>query len=266
MGKNPLLENMKSGKTSIGVYINSPDMVELCAHLGFDFFAIDQMFTDLDWAKTLELVRTGEAAGITPVVRIQSNPWMGYDHRLAVEVTRASGIGAQFILVSHSCKKEIEECIKAATWHRRALWVHPFNSFDEWDKKIDKMEEETFVIPHVESKGGLAELEETLSIPGLRMFYFAMTDLSKQMRDAAKPDWYYPKLWEHVNKAVEIGKKKGITIAANTSYAYDMEEMRKRVKKLHDAGVKMIHIQTAPFLFQVAIGNWLKGVKSDLGF
>jgi hypothetical protein len=44
-----------------------------------------------------------------------------------------------------------------------------------------------------------------------------------------------------------------------------MEELRKRTKKLHDAGVRMIMIQGAPFLFQVAIGQFLQKVRADLG-
>lgn len=265
MLKNPLLEKMQSGKTAMGLWVNSPDMVELCAHIGFDWAGFDQMFTGFDWSKTEELIRTSEAAGITPVVRVQSNPWMGYDPRIAVDVTRAEGIGAQYVLISYSCKKEIEDCMEVSKdWHRRALWIHPFDSFDEWDSKIHKIEEDTYIIPHLESKA-VEELEETLSIPGLKMFFFAMTDLSKVIANSAKPDWYNPKLWAYVKKAVEIGKKKGIVIGANTSYAYDMEEMRKRVKKLHDAGVGFILIQGASFLFQVAVGQWLKTVKKDCG-
>lgn len=266
MIKNPLLENMRNDRTSLGLYVNSPDMVELCAHLRFDWFMIDQMFTGLDWGRTQEMIRAGEAAGITPVVRVQSNPWIGYDHRIAVDVTRAGGIGAQFVLVSYSCKKEIEECMAVSgDWHRRALWIHPFNSFDEWDKKTDEIGQGTFIIPQVETKGGWEELEETLCIPGIKMFFFAMTDLSKAITGSTRPDWYHPKLWECVHKAVEIGKEKGILIGANTSYAYDMEELRKRTKKLHDAGVRMIMIQGAPFLFQIAVGQFLKQVKADLG-
>lgn len=265
MKKNPLLENIKSGMTSLGLYINSPDMVELCAHLGFDWFMIDQMFTGIDWSKTEEMIRTGEAAGITPVVRVQSNPWIGYDHRIAVDVTRVQGIGAQFILVSNSCKKEIEECIAVSgDWHRKALWIHPFKSFDEWDLKTDELEKQTFIIPQPESKGGLEELEETLSIPGVKIFFIGMTDASKVITGSAKPDWYNPKLWEYVNKALAIGKEKDVVIGANTSYAYDMEEMRKRTRKLHEAGVRMIMIQGASFLFQVAVGKFLEEVKGDL--
>jgi 2-keto-3-deoxy-L-rhamnonate aldolase RhmA len=52
-------------------------MVELAAFLGLDWFMIDMMFTVLDFGRTQLLIRTGEAAEITPVVRVQSNPWLG---------------------------------------------------------------------------------------------------------------------------------------------------------------------------------------------
>ena len=41
MAKSPLLEKLQNGGTALGLYVNSPDMVELCAHLGFDYFIID---------------------------------------------------------------------------------------------------------------------------------------------------------------------------------------------------------------------------------
>ena len=44
-----------------------------------------------------------------------------------------------------------------------------------------------------------------------------------------------------------------------------MKETHECAKRLADAGVKMIMIQGAPFLFQVAIGDFLNNVKNDIG-
>ncbi len=264
MVRSPLLEKMQNDEPSLGLWVNSPDMVELCAHLGFDWFSIDQMFSGMDWSKTEEMIRTGEAAGITPIVRVQSNPWLGYDHRIAIDVTRAAGIGAQFIHVSYSSTREIEECQAAcADWHRKAMWIHPYSSEAEWGG-AKAAKQKAYLIPCIESKG-IDSIEETLAIPGLKMFFFAMTDLSRTMTNSDKPDWYHPRTWECIRRAVEIGREKGIMIGANTSYAYDFKEMRKRVARLHEYGVKMIMVQGANFLFQVAIGQFLNEVKKDLG-
>src|ERR1051325_2846499 len=131
---NPLLDKLRAGETALGLYVNSADMVDLCGFLGFDWFMIDQMFTAHDWGGTDRLIRAGEAAGITTVVRGQAHPWLGYDHRIAVDVSRALGIGAQFVLVSNSGMQEVEECVEVSKdWHRKALTIHPYGDFEEWN-------------------------------------------------------------------------------------------------------------------------------------
>ena len=97
------------------------------------------------------------------------------------------------------------------------------------------------------------------------MYFFAMTDLSKVLTNSKKPDFHNPKLWDFVAHAVKKANQRGIVIGANTSYAYTMKEMRERVKKLHDAGVRFIMVQGAQFLFQVAMMEFLPGVRQDLG-
>ncbi len=266
MPENPLLQRIGEGKPSIGVWANSADMIELCAFVGFHWVMIDQMFTSNDWQKTEELIRAADGCGITPVVRIQSNPWLGYDHRISVDVSRANGIGAQFILVSNSNKLEIDEClVAAADWHRKALSIHPYRSFEEWDHGLETQARFTYLIPQPETKEALDTLEEVIKDPAIKAVFIAMTDASRIITGSHKPDFYNPKLWEYVDRAVELGKEHGVTIGANTSYAYNMGEMRKRVEHLVDHGVKMIMAQGAPFLFQIAATEFLGDLKGALG-
>ena len=265
MDRNPLIEKLKTMETTLGLRVTHSDQVELAAFLGFDWFMLDQMFTSADWSMTREVIKTGEASGITPIIRVQGNPWLGYNHQLAMDATRAFGMGAQFVMVSHSGKREIEECLQVTgDWHRNALTVHPFRSKDEWKTKTKDIAASNYLIAHAESQGSYDEFEETMELEGLKMFFFAMTDASKVLTKSAEPDWYSPALWKFIDKAVQLGEKKGIMIGANTSYAYTMKEMRERVKILHDHGVKFIYIQSAGFLFQTAIGEFMDGVRKDL--
>jgi 4-hydroxy-2-oxoheptanedioate aldolase len=259
---NRLLDKLTSGQRALGLYINSADMVDLCGHLGFDWFMIDQMFTSNDWGKTEDLIRAGDAANITPVVRVQSNPWMGYDHRIVVDVSRVLGIGAQFVLVSNSGLKEIEECAAVSgDWHKRALTVHPYSSFDEWDDVRDAQNEVTYVIPQPETQAALDAIEQYMQMDEIRAVFIAMTDASRVLTGKHKPDFYDARLWEYVDRAVELGREYGVFIGANTSYAYSMEEIAKRVRMLDDHGVQMIMAQGANFLFQVAMNEFLAEVK-----
>ncbi|MFM0001210.1 aldolase/citrate lyase family protein [Paraburkholderia dipogonis] len=264
--KNMLMDTMKSGRTALGVWANDPETAELCAHLGFDWIMIDMMFTGMDFHDVQNMIRTCEAAGITPVVRMQTNPWHGYDARIGVDLSRLQGLGAEYVLISHSGLQEINEALEIARdWHRRALWIHPFNS-REWEQRTDEMAQATYIIPHVESQGGIDDFDKVLDHPDLKMFFFAMTDLSKVLGgNAKKPDFNSPDLWKLVDRGVKKAQQRGIMVGANTSYAYTLEEMRQRVKRLHDAGMNFIMIQGAQFLFQVAMMEFLPNVRKDLG-
>jgi 4-hydroxy-2-oxoheptanedioate aldolase len=258
VAENPLLERIQDRKTSIGVFANSADMVELCAFVGFHWVMIDQMFTSNDWSRTEDLIRAAEASGITPVVRIQSNPWLGYDHRVAVDVSRANGIGAQFMVVSHSSKQEIDECVLAGKdWHRKALNIHPYRSLEDWEGGRDRQAKQTFVSPQPETRGALDSLEEVIRDPDIRLVFIAMTDASRVITGSHRPDFYNQRLWEYVDRAVALGKEHGVTVGANTSYGYSLDEMRRRVEMLVEHGVRMVLSQGAPFIFQLAATDFL---------
>lgn len=265
MFRNPLLEKMRHNKPSLGTGCNNPHEVEMLAKLGFDWFYIDQMFTDVDWHAAQTMLWAGEAAGITPVLRVQSNPWLGYNHQLAVDITRAQGIGSQFTIASYSEKKEIEEAlIVAKDWHRRALTVHQFKNLDEWDDTIDKMANATYVIPLAETKDTLERAEEVISLEGVKIFRISATDGSKTIGGEKKrPDFNDPKFWKYIGKIVDLCNKHGVYVGMGTSYAYSLPELQDRIKQLVDNGIKMILLQHTAFLFQVAMTGFLEGVKSD---
>jgi 4-hydroxy-2-oxoheptanedioate aldolase len=263
--RDSLNDKIEAGKPALGLYANDVYTIDLMGKLGFDWIMIDQMFMPHDWSVTDQLVRACEAAGITPVVRLQSNPWIGFDPRIAVDLSRVLGIGVQYVMISNSGLLEIEQALTVAQdWHRKALYIHPFNSFEEWEQGIGEMEKRTWIIPQPESEGALAEFHETMAVPGLAAFFIAMTDASRVLTKSRRPDWYNDKLWEFVDAAVVKGRSEGIVIGANTSYAYDMEEMVARVKRLSERGVQMILCQGAPFLLQLAASKFLRDIDDAL--
>jgi lactam utilization protein B len=91
-----------------------------------------------------------------------------------------------------------------------------------------------------------------------------MTDASRVLTGSHRPDWYNPKLWDYVDRAVELGKEHGVVVGANTSYAYDLDELGRRVEILAEHGVRMIMAQGAPFIFQLAATKFLADLKPIL--
>lgn len=255
---NPLRDDLARRRTSLGLYAGSPEMIEVSAHVGFRWVMIDQMFTGNDWGRTEELIRTANAAGITPVVRVQSFPWLGHDRRIAVDVVRASAIGAEFVMVSNSDVAEIDECLEATKdWHRRALTIH--RGFDSDPAAMER--ERTVVIPHPETRGGIDGLDEVIQNPKIELVFIGMTDASRLETGKHRPDFDNPRLWERVKRAVTLADTHGVTVGASTSYGGSLDELARRIEKLDTNGVKFILVQGATYIFQLAATQLMTRLK-----
>jgi 4-hydroxy-2-oxoheptanedioate aldolase len=251
-----LLDALDDGRPALGLWVSDPEFVEVAAHVGFDWFLVDQMFSANDW------IRAGAAAGATPIVRIQSNPWLGYDHRISVDVSRVLGIGAPFAFVSYSGRDELLECIRATgDWHRKPLTVHP------WDvgRAAEAVRSPRPLIPMVESEGALDSLEEAIAHPEIDFLFFAMTDAARVLAGGAESEWGSPEVWEYVDRAVELGGRHGVAIGANTGFAPTLSEVAERTRLLHEHGIRIIMAQGAPFLFQIAAEELMLQLTPTIG-
>lgn len=251
---------------SLGIWVQSPEMVELCAHVGFRWVMLDQMFSANDWGRLEELMRAADASEVTPVVRVQSNPWLGYDHRVSVDVARAIGVGAEFVLVSHSEVAELDECaIAARDWHRRALNLHPYAAPGRLMPRMAGRTAPTWLIPQPETAAALESLPEVIARPDVHAVFIGMSDAARAVAAGAEPDFHDPRLWAYVDRAVELGGQHQVVVGANTSYGYSLAELRRRVEMLHAHGVRMVMLQGASFLFQVAANQLLGELAPLLG-
>lgn len=233
-------------------------MVEVSAYVGFDWFLVDQMFSASDWQRTEELVRAGEAAGITPVVRLQSFPWLGYDHRVAVDVARAGGVGARHVMVSASGAREIDESLQAARdGHRRLLTVFRGLPGAEPSSAPGGHQAPTVVIPHLESREALEGAETMMEHREVKVVFIAVTDTLCELTGEEHPDFYAPPLWEYIDRAVSLGRRHGVVVGANTGFAGSLDEVRRRAELLHRHGVRMVMLQGGAFLFQLAATDLL---------
>jgi 2-keto-3-deoxy-L-rhamnonate aldolase RhmA len=198
---------------------------------------------------------------------VQSNPWLGEDPRTATDVARALALGARYVLVSNRGRRDIEACVRAIyDWHRKIMVVHPFvgMSAAEAEQEMRKVADQTFVIPQPEAKSALDEALETLAIPEVRMLFVATGDASRELSVTGAADWYAPKLWELIESLVAAAKEKGAVIGASTSSGADFSELARRVERLHKFGVQMIMIQGAPYLFQLAVGKFVRELRALL--
>ncbi len=271
--RDPLRERIDAGEPAIGLYINEPSTVELAAHLGFDWFMLDQMFTSHGWQKTEELIRTAESAGITPVVRVNSYPWAGNNPNVIANASRNIGIGADYVMISHSGADEIEKAMPLARdYHKKESHIFPYDDYLPFgDDSTPEDGVQTQIIPHVESQGAIDEIEAVMELPDVNFCFLALSDAMQELTGEERPDWNDPVVWEFVDRVVEVAERTDTVVGANPSFhregedfSYSLEVIEDRIVELHERGVQMIMAQAAPLFFQLAGGQLLDDLSDRI--
>lgn len=267
MLRDPLGEKLASPDgVALGVWTNDPDMIELLAYLGFDWVMIDQMFTSTDWSRAELLIRTAEAAGITPAIRLQAFPWLGQDPGLPRDVGRIAGIGAKYIRMSVSGLEEMKQCAAVARdWHKKPMHIYRFKDPALNPPDDPHVDGRTCLWPLAETAEVIEAYQEIISMPEVKIFGFGMGDATRAVAKSDQPQFYHPLIWQRIDEAVAFGKLHGTAIGANTSYAPDLKETHKRAAKLAQHGVRVIMVQGAPFLFQIAVAPFLRDLRAEIG-
>lgn len=267
MLKDPLGDKLASEKgIALGGWTSDPDMVELMAYIGFDWVMFDQMFTSSDWGKIELLVRTAEAAGITPAVRLQAYPWLGHDPSLPRAIGRVVGIGAKYVRMSVSSLAEMRECAMVARdWHKKPMHIYKFKSGESAQQAKAASDDATCLWPLAETVEVMDGYREIIAMPEVKIFGFGMGDATRSLAHSDRPNFYIPQVWERIDAAVACANQHGKAVGANTSYAPDLKEMHKRAVMLAQHGVRVIMCQGAPFLLQIAIAPFLRDLKAEIG-
>lgn len=266
MLKDPLGEKIASPSgVALGAWTSDPDMIELLAYMGFDWVMIDMMFTGIDWGRAELLIRTAEAAGITPAVRLQAFPWLGHDPRLARDLARITGIGAKYVRMSASSIDEMKECAAVARdWHKKPMHLYKFKDSSQAPPDSAHVDERTCLWPLAETAEMVHSYKEIIAMPEVKIFGFGMGDASRSIAKTERPDFHHPLIWERIDEAVAYAKQHDTVIGANTSYAPDLKEMYLRTTKLATHGVRVIMIQGTAFLFQIAMAPFLRDLRAEI--
>lgn len=182
MRPNLLKRKLGAGGQVFGLFcsIPAPASVELAATAGYDFVIVDTEHTLIN-PETLEnMIRTAEALGITPLVRISSGS--GAD---AKEILRALDGGAQGVVAP--CVESAEamrRIVAACKYHpqgMRSLNAGRPGAFgrDKLAEYVLKANEEIMVVPMIESLAGVRNIDAILDVPGVDLVLEGAADLSQ---------------------------------------------------------------------------------------
>ena len=239
----------------------SPMIIEMLGYTGFDYVFIDTEHTPISSDQTLEnLIRAAEASGIVPIVRVKENR----EHY----IRNALEAGAKGVVVPHvATKEDAENAVKYARFPLRGVRgadptvrsaKYKCGDFN-WDAFIKQSNEEAMVIPLLEDKEFLENLDEILSVEGLDAVSFGPTDYALSLGLNLLYDFNHPKIVEAFEAVIAGAKKRGLPILSAVN-----PPTVEQSEKLTDMGVTFQLFNTDISIISGALNALMKDVVSKV--
>jgi len=180
---NLLKEKLYAGQPAYGVsvMIPSPQVVEMVAHLGFDWVLIDCEHGAIGLEAVEGMVMAAEAGGIVPMVRPPTNA--------AEAIAQVMDRGALGVQVPHvrsaADARRAVEAVKFPPLGTRSLAVGTragrYGYGLSQKEYVSQANRETLVCLQLEDVEALQNAEEILAVEGVDVFFVGPSDLSQAL-------------------------------------------------------------------------------------
>jgi 2-keto-3-deoxy-L-rhamnonate aldolase RhmA len=175
--RNPLRRRLHANQTTYGLWVTveSPTITEIAVALGLDWVCIDMEHGHLDYREVMEhirVVRRSETSALVRVPELQMSA-----------IKRVLDLGAHGVILPYvRSRHELDQAIRYGRYppagmrgvggERAFTWGLGFQEY------ISYANEETLLIPLIETTEAVAEIDGILAIPGLEAIFFGPADLS----------------------------------------------------------------------------------------
>jgi len=228
--KNRLKEILRNGKIAVGVTvtIGHPDVSEILSNLGFDFINFDTQHSPLNIEKVQYLMQSMSYSDTTPIVRVQWND--------ISMINSALDIGAHGIIVPFvNNKEDMKKALNYARFPPKGVRSYgPRRASLRDPEYVKNCDEEIMVIPQIETKEGLENIEEILSVDGVEAFFVGPYDLSFSL--GVFKQWGNPVFVKALERVVDVAEKTD-TVAGMLALVEEPEETIKKGFRLINLGI-----------------------------
>ena len=177
MLRNRLRQRLRDNQTSYGLWVTveSPTITEIAVALGLDWVCVDMEHGHLDYREVLEHVRAVRGSATNVIVRVPELQMSA--------VKRVLDLGAHGVILPYarSCQ-ELETAISYGRYPPQGIRGVGGDRAFTWglgyQEYISYANEETLLIPLIETREAVAEIDAILAIPGLEAIFFGPADLS----------------------------------------------------------------------------------------
>jgi 2-keto-3-deoxy-L-rhamnonate aldolase RhmA len=235
--RNPLRAKLKSGETAFGLWVTleSATISEIAAEMGIDWICIDMEHGSLSYRDAVQHARAAKGSGMAVLARVPATSVdtvkrcldLGLDGVLLPLVNNADALREGF---KHARYPRLGA--RGIGGERAVRWGLQMNEY------LARANEETMVIPLIETAQAAANINHILAVEGLEAIFFGPADLSASLGHLGT--------WEGPGVAEEI----------------------LRINKLaaeHGIGAGVVGISTEDSLLRMKQGFRMIGLGSDAG-
>jgi 4-hydroxy-2-oxoheptanedioate aldolase len=219
-----LFDQLARGSKPLGIFISSldPAATEVAADAGFDFVMLDGEHGRIGRIEAEHHVRAAEASGIIPLVRILENS-------PALIQAMLDG-GAQGVLVPHvDTAADAEQAAAASRYQpdgQRGMCpaCHAGGyTLNRWADRVRAANANVLVIPIIESRRAVENVEAILGVQGIEIVMFGPGDLSADMGiDIVRDTGAMEGAWRRTLAAARAAGKK---VMAPIGFGYDEADL-----------------------------------------
>lgn len=199
------------------LFLGSQVVVDLVGYAGFDYVMFDQEHASYDVACIEGLVRAAEARNLPSIARLP-NP----DPYLIQRVldTGIDGLMFSRVMSAADTEKIVSMCRLAPVGLRGACPGSRAGHYFFSDKAdYARRANETAVVLMIETREGLAEIEQILAVPGVDGIVVGKSDLAYSLgvdRDG-------PEVAEAQARVFKLAREAGVGVMAHVRHAEDIE-------------------------------------------
>ncbi len=245
MQRNTMKEKIKGGKAVIGPIIgfSSPQLVEICGHIGFDFVFIDCEHGAISVEGCEAMVRAAELTNIPTIVRVPENS--------PQVILRYLDCGANGIQVPHvKTKADAIAAVQAVKYHptgKRGLaggrWAD-YGFAAPLAESVKYANEQTLVSAMIEDVEAVENLEDIASIDGIDILSIGPADLSASMGMPAEIS--NPRVQAMIDEIIKCGNAAGKAVGVGGTS--DLEGVQRNLAR----GARYVTIGFTGFIGRVA--------------
>jgi len=251
--KNRLRRQFRDGQTTYGLWVTAetPTITEAAVALGLDWVVIDMEHGHQDFHEVMNHLRVVRGSDTSAVVRVPAIEMSA--------VKRALDMGAHGVIVPYAQSHEdVERAftygrfpprgVRGVCGDRAVRWGLRFREY------LTEADEETLIIPLIETRGAVEDIDAILGIEGLEAIFFGPADMSASYGFLG--EWEGPGVAERILDARARAEARGISAGLMTRSVADSVLRR-------DQGFRMIGLGADMSLLIRAIREHLKALDCD---